>query len=112
MTKLDKKYIGWLSLIGGVLVNLLGLITVKFGQNSDQLVFALLGYLTYFLGFYIITLSFKRLDIGLAYAIWSGLGSILTLVAGIIFFGEVVSLQRMIFFALVFVGVVGMSLSS
>ena len=111
MTRLDRKFTGWLLLFTGVTVNLSGIILIKFGQNQEQPVISIAGYLAYFSGFYIITLSFKRLDIGLAYAIWSGFGSILTLVAGITFFEEVVSVQKMIFFALVFIGVVGMSLS-
>jgi len=107
-----QKQMGWLLLLIGIAVNLAGVISIKFGQNLEHFALGIAGYIVYFLGFFIISLSFKRLDVGTAYAVWSGLGSLLVLTFGIIFFNEVVSLQKMLFFGLVLLGVIGMSLSN
>lgn len=103
---------GWLLLLSGVAVNITGVIVIKFAQHLDKGLISLLGYFFYFGGFIVLSLSFRRLDVGMAYAIWSGIGSVLALGFGVAFFGESLSLSKMGFFMLIMVGVIGMSLTT
>ena len=50
----------------------------------------------------------KGLPIGTVYAVWTGLGTLGTLAAGIYFFGEDAGLCRLIFASLILVGIVGL----
>jgi len=103
---------GWTLLLIGILINMTGVISIRFGQELKKNLIATLGYGLYIAGFVFISLSFKYLDIGLAYAFWSGLGSLLALCCGVLFFKETLSPRKLIFFSLLVIGVTGMSLSA
>ncbi len=50
----------------------------------------------------------KSIPIGTAYAIWTGIGATGTLLIGIFFFNDPVSLGRMFFASLIIIGIVGL----
>ena len=54
----------------------------------------------------------RTIPIGTAYAVWTGIGAVGTLVIGIIFFGDSASLWRMLSALLIVVGIVGLKLAS
>lgn len=56
-------------------------------------------------------LAMKDLPLGTAYAIWTGIGAIGTVVAGIVLFGESMALVRLLSVALILCGLVGLKLS-
>jgi quaternary ammonium compound-resistance protein SugE len=56
-------------------------------------------------------LAMKELPLGTAYAIWTGVGAVGTVIAGIILFGEALSLLRIASLALILCGLVGLKLS-
>jgi quaternary ammonium compound-resistance protein SugE len=57
-------------------------------------------------------LAMKELPLGTAYAIWTGVGAIGTVIAGIILFGESMALFRLVSVALILCGLVGLKLST
>ena len=56
-------------------------------------------------------LAMKELPLGTAYAIWTGVGAVGTVIAGIFLFGESVALLRLGSVALIVVGLIGLKLS-
>lgn len=56
-------------------------------------------------------LAMKELPLGTAYAIWTGVGAVGTVIAGIILFGEAVTLMRLASVALILCGLLGLKLS-
>ena len=56
-------------------------------------------------------LAMKELPLGTAYAIWTGVGAVGTVIAGIILFGESMALLRLASVALIVCGLVGLKLS-
>lgn len=56
-------------------------------------------------------LAMKELPLGTAYAIWTGVGAVGTVIAGIILFGEAVTLMRLASVALIICGLLGLKLS-
>lgn len=67
---------------------------------------------TYLLSAAFLALATRKLDVGLAYAIWAGCGMAIIAVVGMLFLGESASPLRVISLALVLVGVVGLKLSA
>lgn len=57
-------------------------------------------------------LAMKELPLGTAYAIWTGVGAIGTVIAGIILFGESAALFRLASAGLILCGLVGLKLSA
>ena len=103
---------GWSILLSGIAVNVAGVISIKFAQHAQHQALGVLGYATYFVGFVIISFSFKYLDMSLAYALWSGLGSLLVIGIGVLFFNEHLSPSKILFFTFIMVGVAGISLAN
>ena len=56
-------------------------------------------------------LAMKELPLGTAYAIWTGVGAVGTVIAGIILFGESLSLFRLGSVLLIGIGLLGLKLS-
>lgn len=63
------------------------------------------------LSFGLLTLALKRLEVGSAYAVWTGLGAAGTAVVGMLFLGDLVSTVKLVSIGLILAGVVGLSLS-
>ncbi|MEN5303488.1 quaternary ammonium compound efflux SMR transporter SugE [Pseudomonas sp. TWI628] len=57
-------------------------------------------------------LAMKELPLGTAYAIWTGVGAVGTVIAGIILFGESVALVRLASVALIITGLIGLKVSA
>ena len=61
--------------------------------------------------FGLLTLSLKKLDVGPAYAVWTGIGAAGTAIYGMVFLDDVVSTLKIVSICLVIVGVIGLPLS-
>ena len=57
-------------------------------------------------------LAMKELPLGTAYAIWTWVGAVGTVIAGIILFGESMALFRLASVALIIAGLVGLKIST
>ncbi len=57
-------------------------------------------------------LAMKELPLGTAYAIWTGVGAVGTVIAGIILFGESMALFRLASVALTIAGLIGLKISA
>lgn len=61
--------------------------------------------------FGLLTLALRHLDVGPAYAVWTGLGAAGTAAAGMIWLGEAVGTLKLVSIALVVAGAIGLNLS-
>ncbi|QDH64405.1 MULTISPECIES: quaternary ammonium compound efflux SMR transporter SugE [Pseudomonas] len=57
-------------------------------------------------------LAMKELPLGTAYAIWTGVGAVGTVIAGIVLFGESMALFRLASVALIICGLIGLKISA
>lgn len=64
------------------------------------------------IAFYCLSLVLKTIPIGIAYAIWSGLGIVLISIAGLILFGQKLDLAAIVGIILIISGVVVMNVFS
>ncbi len=63
------------------------------------------------ISFGLLTVALRQLEIGPAYAVWTGLGTAGTAVVGMIALGETVSVLKLVSISLVLAGIVGLNLS-
>lgn len=56
-------------------------------------------------------LAMKELPLGTAYAIWTGVGAVGTVIAGVLLFGESLAPIRLLSVALIVAGLIGLKLS-
>jgi quaternary ammonium compound-resistance protein SugE len=70
------------------------------------------GFACFALGsFGLLTASLKTLDVGPAYAVWTGIGAAGTAIVGMVWLGDTVSALKLISISLVLIGVIGLQLS-
>jgi quaternary ammonium compound-resistance protein SugE len=62
--------------------------------------------------FYCLSLSFKTIPIGTAYAVWTGIGAVGIVLFGIFFHNEPVNLARIICIFMVVAGIIGLKLTA
>jgi small multidrug resistance pump len=55
-------------------------------------------------------MSLAKIEVGVAYAIWSALGSLVVSTVGIVFFGESCDASKLACLLLIVIGVVGLNL--
>lgn len=56
-------------------------------------------------------LAQRNIPMGTAYAVWTGIGAVGTLITGIVFFGEPAGLLRLASASLIVLGIVGLKLA-
>ncbi len=101
----------WLILLFAILCGSLGTTCLKLSQGFRRfwpVVGVGIGYGFSFSG---LTLVLKRIDIGVGYAVWSGLSTILIALIGVFFFRESMSLKKIFCLFLIVLGIVGLQLS-
>ncbi|WP_367136329.1 multidrug efflux SMR transporter [Saccharothrix sp. HUAS TT1] len=63
-------------------------------------------------GIFFLSLALKTLDVGVGYTVWTGIGSVGTVIFGTLVFDESISLLKAACFVLIIGGVVGLKMSS
>jgi small multidrug resistance pump len=102
-----------LLLIGAILAEVAGTLSLKFSEGFSRLVPSLIVLIGYGLSFYLLSLVLKRgLEIGLVYAIWAGLGTAAIAVAGVILFEDQLKAPAILGIILIIAGVVLVNLYS
>ncbi|NRQ39713.1 multidrug efflux SMR transporter [Nonomuraea sp. NN258] len=62
-------------------------------------------------GIFFLSLALKTLDVGVGYTIWTGIGSVGTVVFGTLLFDEAMNLWKALAFVLIIGGVLGLKLA-
>jgi small multidrug resistance pump len=65
----------------------------------------------YAVSFGLLSLALRGIDLSIAYAVWSGVGTAMVAAIGIIWFGEHAGAWKLLSLALIVLGVVGLHLS-
>ncbi|MCB1566389.1 MAG: multidrug efflux SMR transporter [Lysobacteraceae bacterium] len=68
--------------------------------------------LTMAASFWLLALALRSLPIGTAYAIWTGIGAVGTVVLGILLFGESASWPRLFCIVLILAGIAGLKITT
>jgi len=63
------------------------------------------------MSFALLTLALRRLEVGAAYAVWTGIGAAGTAIVGMAFLGDTVSALKLVSIGLILAGVIGLNLS-
>ena len=102
----------WAALLGAIGFEVLGTTLLQQSQQFTKPWPTAGLALCYGLAFYLLTIALKQMPVGLAYAIWSGLGVVLISVIGLFLFKQKLDLPAIIGLALIIGGVVVINLFS
>ncbi|WP_042472279.1 DMT family transporter [Bacillus ndiopicus] len=79
---------GYFFLSLSIILEVIATIMLKFSEGFTQLAPSIIVAIGYILAFYFLSHCLEHLPLSLAYAIWSGLGTIATVIIGIILWQE------------------------
>ncbi len=100
----------WLYLLVAILTEVVGTSLMKASQGLSRLLPTVFMFVLYGISFVFMALALKKIEVGIAYAIWSGLGTALIAMIGIAWFRESMNLPKLAGIVLIIVGVVLLNL--
>jgi small multidrug resistance pump len=100
----------WIILGLGIIFEVLGTICMKLADGFTKLVPSVLVFVFYGLSLAALVLVLKKMDVGIAYAIWASLGVVVITIIGVIWFSEPISLTKIISISLIVAGILGLEL--
>ena len=101
----------WFYLVLAIVTEVAGTIFLKLSDGMTKIVPIILTFALYGISFVFLGLCLKKIDVSVSYAVWSGLGTALITLVGIMYFKEPVSVLKVVSIALIIVGVVGLNLT-
>ena len=100
----------WLILFAAIILEVTGTTNMKLSHGLTKPIPSILVFVFYGLSLAGLALVLKRIDVSIAYAVWSGLGTALIAVVGLIVFNEPLGAIKVLSLALIIAGVVGLNL--
>ena len=102
----------WAALLGAIALEVAGTTMLQASQQFTR-VWPTAGMaVCYGLAFYLLSIALRQMPVGIAYAIWSGLGVVLISVIGTVVFRQRLDLPAMVGLALIVGGVAVINLFS
>lgn len=100
----------YLFLMISIASELIGTSMLKASQGFTKLAPSLITVAAFVCAFYFLSLSLKTIPLNAAYAIWSGLGSVLTVIISVLIWKEKINAGSIVGIALIIIGVVILNL--
>jgi small multidrug resistance pump len=101
----------WLLLLMAIGLELCGTTCMKLADGMKRPGPAVLMVLFYLGSLSLMSVALKKIELNVAYAVWSGLGTTLVVAVGILFFHEPTSPAKLASIALIVLGVLGLRLA-
>jgi len=100
----------WVSLVIAGFMETGWAIGLKYTEGFTRLVPSVVTAALMIGSFYFLSQSLKELPIGTAYAVWTGIGAVGTVILGILLFGESRDVARILFLMLIITGIFGLKM--
>lgn len=97
----------WLWLMIAILFGVLGTVAMKLSHGLSKINPIVCLVIFYTISFIALTLAMKMIPLTIVYAVWSGIGTALVALIGIIYFKESFSKKKIFFLLLIIMGVLG-----
>ena len=102
----------WGVLSAAIVLEVAGTICMRLSGGFSRLVPSVLIFVFYAVSFTLNTMIVRTLGLGVVYAVWSGVGTVLTALIGFLYFHEPASALKLASIGLVVVGVFGLHAST
>ena len=96
---------GYVYLGIAIVAEVIGTSTLKASDGFTRLLPSLITVVTYACAFYFLSLTLRTMPVGVAYAIWSGIGIVLIALIGVFWFRQPLDLAAVIGLGLIIAGV-------
>ena len=87
-------------------------IGLKYTENFTKLTPTLLPLGSMAISVYLLGVAMHKLPVGTSYAVWTGIGTLGTVILGIVLFQEALTLPRLLCVGLILCGIIGLKFSA
>jgi len=101
----------WIEVCIAGLFEVVWAVAMKSSEGFTRLVPSVVTICGLVVSFVFLALATKRLPLGTAYAVWTGIGTVGTVIAGDLLFQESIGPIRFVFLAMIVAGIVGLKLA-
>lgn len=101
----------WLFLFLAGLTEIGWAIALKYSHGFTRLFPSVIAITVMVLSFFLLAHSLKSIPIGTAYAVWTGIGIMGTVILDIFLFNEPVNFSRLLFLSFILIGIVGLKIT-
>jgi small multidrug resistance pump len=101
----------WLLLGLAIATEIAATVSLKASEGFTRLVPSIIVVVGYGASFGFLARALRTIEVGVAYAIWSAVGTAAVAVLGIMLFGESATLAKAFWIGVIIVGVVGLQVS-
>ena len=101
----------WVILFFAIVFEVAGTLTLKFTEGMTRLWPTVLMFAFYLVSLFGLSTAVSKIPVGTAYAVWSGVGTLMVAVLGILWLKEQVTLLRSVSMLLIVIGVAGLYLT-
>ncbi|MEO1252759.1 MAG: multidrug efflux SMR transporter [Pseudomonadota bacterium] len=102
----------WLSLLLAIGFEIVGTALLKLSNGFENLLWGGLALTAYWASLWFLAPAIKTIPIGVAYAIWAGVGILAVAIIGLVFFGQRLALIQYAFIAMILIGAFGLRLTT
>ncbi len=102
----------WRVLGNAIVAEVVGTSALKASEGFTRWLPSLVVVLGYAVAFYCLSLVLKQIPVGVAYAVWSGLGIVLITLVAFVLYGQKIDLAGLIGMGLIVAGVVVLNVFS
>ncbi len=95
-----------IALIGAIVAEVIGTSALQASQQFTRIGPSLVAIVGYGASLYLLAIALRTIPVGIAYAIWSGLGVVLISLVGLVMFGQKLDLAAVLGLSLIIAGVV------
>ena len=101
----------WTVLAGAIVLEVAGTTCMRLSEGFTRLTPSVLIFVFYAASFALNTLVIRTLGLSVVYAVWSGVGTVLTAVIGFLWFKEPATALKLVSIGLIVIGVMGLHAS-
>ncbi|MBP7211632.1 multidrug efflux SMR transporter [bacterium] len=102
----------WINLLIAGFWEILWAISLKYSNGFEKLAPTIVTIVGMVASYYFLAIATKKLPIGTAYSIWTGIGAVGTIILGILLFHEDVNFWRILFLIMIIAGIVGLKITA
>ena len=101
----------WVILFFAIVFEVAGTLTLKFTEGMTRLWPTVMMFAFYLVSLFGLSLAVSRIPVGTAYAVWSGVGTLIVAIMGVLWFKEQMTVLRCVSTLLIVIGVAGLYLT-
>ncbi len=100
----------WFCLVLAGILEIIWAIGLKHTEGFTKVIPSGITIVAMILSFWLLSISLRAVPLSVAYAVWTGIGILGTVIFGILWFDEPVNAMKIICISLLIIGIVGLKL--